>query len=99
MDAKFHSENEYGFILNILNNYVVIKKTLKDDHYPYDSFGYLLALYQPLKVYIPQLPHPKIYIEVGGISYDRMIGEFKHEVRQFEKSYDNQQAEQISLMV
>jgi hypothetical protein len=30
MDAKFHSENEYGFILNILNNYVVIKKTLKD---------------------------------------------------------------------
>ena len=28
-----------------------------------------------------------------------MIGEFKHEVRQFEKSYDNQQAEQISLMV
>ncbi|MDR9713651.1 hypothetical protein RJC70_18830, partial [Acinetobacter pittii] len=26
------------------------------------------------------------------------IGEFKHEVRQFEKSYDNQQAEQISLM-
>ncbi len=28
-----------------------------------------------------------------------MEGEFKHEVRQFEKSYDNQQAEQISLMV
>lgn len=27
------------------------------------------------------------------------VGEFKHEVRQFEKSYDNQQAEQISLMV
>ena len=26
-------------------------------------------------------------------------GEFKHEVRQFQKSYDNQQAEQISLMV
>ncbi|CDH42672.1 hypothetical protein APICBIBUN_04750, partial [Acinetobacter pittii 42F] len=25
-----------------------------------------------------------------------MMGEFKHEVRQFEKSYDNQQAEQIS---
>lgn len=73
MDAKFHSENEYGFILNILNTYVVIKKTLKDDHYPYDSFGYLLALYQPLKIYIPQLPHPKIYIEIGGISYDRLI--------------------------
>ena len=29
----------------------------------------------------------------------RLDGEFKHEVRQFEKSYDNQQAEQISLMV
>ncbi|MBP4269123.1 hypothetical protein ITF75_15200, partial [Acinetobacter baumannii] len=25
-------------------------------------------------------------------------GEFKHEVRQFQKPYDNQQAEQISLM-
>ena len=32
----------------------------------------------------------------GEASY---MGEFKHEVRQFEKSYDNQQAEQISLMV
>ncbi len=28
-----------------------------------------------------------------------MMGEFKHEVRQFQKPYDNQQAEQISLMV
>ena len=34
------------------------------------------------------------------ISYEiTWLGEFKHEVRQFEKSYDNQQAEQISLMV
>ncbi|OIF94155.1 hypothetical protein A7N09_20540 [Acinetobacter baumannii] len=31
--------------------------------------------------------------------YTENDGEFKHEVRQFEKSYDNQQAEQISLMV
>jgi len=34
---------------------------------------------------------------------DRLLlcieGEFKHEVRQFQKPYDNQQAEQISLMV
>jgi len=29
----------------------------------------------------------------------RNKGEFKHEVRQFQKPYDNQQAEQISLMV
>ncbi|OTK31109.1 fimbrial protein, partial [Acinetobacter baumannii] len=29
----------------------------------------------------------------------RRRGEFKHEVRQFQKPYDNQQAEQISLMV
>ena len=28
-----------------------------------------------------------------------IMGEFKHEVRQFQKPYDNQQAEQISLMV
>ena len=33
------------------------------------------------------------------IAQDLFHGEFKHEVRQFEKSYDNQQAEQISLMV
>ncbi len=33
------------------------------------------------------------------INYFINRGEFKHEVRQFEKSYDNQQAEQISLMV
>ncbi len=30
---------------------------------------------------------------------DLNLGEFKHEVRQFQKPYDNQQAEQISLMV
>ncbi|WP_420359405.1 ArsR/SmtB family transcription factor [Acinetobacter baumannii] len=30
---------------------------------------------------------------------DDKMGEFKHEVRQFQKPYDNQQAEQISLMV
>ena len=35
----------------------------------------------------------------AGVSKATMYGEFKHEVRQFEKSYDNQQAEQISLMV
>ena len=34
-----------------------------------------------------------------NISQALSQGEFKHEVRQFEKSYDNQQAEQISLMV
>ena len=30
---------------------------------------------------------------------EHKLGEFKHEVRQFQKPYDNQQAEQISLMV
>ena len=37
-------------------------------------------------------------LDFGAID-DLIQGEFKHEVRQFEKSYDNQQAEQISLMV
>ena len=50
----------------------------------------------------------KIDVEIDAIvinsnwcsySSDVKEGEFKHEVRQFEKSYDNQQAEQISLMV
>ena len=36
---------------------------------------------------------------VGPRGVGKTHGEFKHEVRQFEKSYDNQQAEQISLMV
>ncbi len=34
-----------------------------------------------------------------GMSASVKVGEFKHEVRQFQKPYDNQQAEQISLMV
>ncbi len=38
---------------------------------------------------------PQSFISNGS----NTSGEFKHEVRQFEKSYDNQQAEQISLMV
>ncbi|QJH04710.1 ATP-grasp fold amidoligase family protein [Acinetobacter baumannii] len=39
---------------------------------------------------------------VGRENFDTSLvnkGEFKHEVRQFQKPYDNQQAEQISLMV
>lgn len=42
--------------------------------------------------------HPKDYSVLLDNSIEK-LGEFKHEVRQFEKSYDNQQAEQISLMV
>ena len=37
--------------------------------------------------------------EINSATKINNNGEFKHEVRQFEKSYDNQQAEQISLMV
>ncbi|KQG07117.1 hypothetical protein APC22_14650 [Acinetobacter pittii] len=36
---------------------------------------------------------------VKTIGLNPKDGEFKHEVRQFQKPYDNQQAEQISLMV
>ena len=43
---------------------------------------------------LPQVKKTLIGLFVAGA-----LGEFKHEVRQFEKSYDNQQAEQISLMV
>ncbi len=38
-------------------------------------------------------------IRLSPVNVEILSGEFKHEVRQFEKSYDNQQAEQISLMV
>jgi len=41
----------------------------------------------------------EFYAFIQVIASYLMQGEFKHEVRQFEKSYDNQQAEQISLMV
>ncbi len=37
--------------------------------------------------------------DLNGINEIEIQGEFKHEVRQFQKPYDNQQAEQISLMV
>ena len=39
------------------------------------------------------------WVELENDEGETIKGEFKHEVRQFEKSYDNQQAEQISLMV
>jgi len=46
----------------------------------------------------PSLGRPLVDT-VYDSKFTNMKGEFKHEVRQFEKSYDNQQAEQISLMV
>ncbi len=45
------------------------------------------------------LTDPKVGIHTSIRYAMDKLGEFKHEVRQFEKSYDNQQAEQISLMV
>ncbi len=39
-------------------------------------------------------------LQYEDIDYSHITGgEFKHEVRQFQKPYDNQQAEQTSLMV
>ncbi|NAR84495.1 hypothetical protein GPS48_00010 [Acinetobacter haemolyticus] len=45
----------------------------------------------------------QLFLKEHALAFDTehgtILGEFKHEVRQFEKSYDNQQAEQIFLMV
>ncbi|SMB74156.1 Uncharacterised protein [Acinetobacter baumannii] len=49
--------------------------------------------------YIHRFNNPMILFLAGMLVISFMIGEFKHEVRQFQKPYDNQQAEQISLMV
>ena len=49
--------------------------------------------------YFGQPLDEKHYSTTESLVQDQIKGEFKHEVRQFEKSYDNQQAEQISLMV
>ncbi|BBR74388.1 hypothetical protein WP4W18E11_27040 [Acinetobacter baumannii] len=59
---------------------------------------FLLMLIQDIE--ISQL-YEKIKLNQAKFSATEFLfeGEFKHEVRQFEKSYDNQQAEQISLMV
>ena len=46
----------------------------------------------PISAVYLQNPHLSLKVKV-------FVGEFKHEVRQFQKPYDNQQAEQISLMV
>ncbi|UTA09834.1 hypothetical protein [Acinetobacter baumannii] len=44
--------------------------------------------------------NPKEALKDSGLTEEEIsVGEFKHEVRQFQKPYDNQQAEQISLMV
>jgi hypothetical protein len=53
----------------------------------------VIALNKAKANYLSQLAK----FEEDSISYKQ--GEFKHEVRQFQKPYDNQQAEQISLMV
>ncbi|UTA10588.1 hypothetical protein KQ255_13320 [Acinetobacter baumannii] len=42
---------------------------------------------------------PAQFAKAKTENFDKKVGEFKHEVRQFQKPYDNQQAEQISLMV
>ncbi len=42
---------------------------------------------------------PEINVKILNYFNKLSQGEFKHEVRQFQKPYDNQQAEQISLMV
>ncbi len=49
---------------------------------------------------VPLIGHTRGHVGIAVKSENKwLLGEFKHEVRQFEKSYDNQQAEQISLMV
>ncbi|WP_353885671.1 TetR/AcrR family transcriptional regulator [Acinetobacter colistiniresistens] len=58
-------------------------------------------LFEKAEVFQPHVL-TAMYINIldGMTAYAKVNkGEFKHEVRQFEKSYDNQQAEQISLMV
>jgi hypothetical protein len=55
----------------------------------------IVDLYHERKVEIVDV---KSFISLKDYKIEN-LGEFKHEVRQFEKSYDNQQAEQISLMV
>ncbi|EKU69889.1 MULTISPECIES: hypothetical protein [Acinetobacter calcoaceticus/baumannii complex] len=50
-------------------------------------------------IYLINLSHPIWGEYCQYKKYFLIKGEFKHEVRQFQKPYDNQQAEQISLMV
>ncbi|BFM66376.1 hypothetical protein JUNP406_3415 [Acinetobacter baumannii] len=56
-----------------------------------------------LAVHVPESgsfgEYARRYIGPGTGYMITWLGEFKHEVRQFQKPYDNQQAEQISLMV
>ena len=62
------------------------------------KLGYFEVVFNP-----PEKAKEFLLIWANYLKYQRIepskSGEFKHEVRQFEKSYDNQQAEQISLMV
>ena len=61
---------------------------------PLPFLRFLQPLYNHSHVYC-WLCYMLFFIRKYGINK----GEFKHEVRQFQKPYDNQQAEQISLMV
>lgn len=72
MQANFHSENAYSFILIIKEFFVVVLKSPQDDN-KNKMPGDLLISLQPLTIYIPQMQIPKIYIEIGGIVHDRLI--------------------------
>lgn len=59
----------------------------------FGSIGLVLIMLLILYIY------NYMFIKNNSRELSERIGEFKHEVRQFQKPYDNQQAEQISLMV
>ena len=69
-------------------DYIFLKKWIECNLKTDENLGIDKAIYEKL---------PKVIMQEN--KSELIDGEFKHEVRQFEKSYDNQQAEQISLMV
>ncbi len=103
ISAYFNNE-ELGIILarkKVLPNWVASEDLIFDQ---FDIFIFLkkedtLFIHGSNKDIVQLLAKDLSFINYSFPDLFKILGEFKHEVRQFEKSYDNQQAEQISLMV
>ncbi|OTU17613.1 hypothetical protein CAT65_02785, partial [Acinetobacter pittii] len=79
----------------ILSQYNISKVEVDDILSTFISYGLLAEA----STIVHKKAGVQEWVDNGWIDALVLHGEFKHEVRQFQKPYDNQQAEQISLMV
>ena len=108
MIQRHHQIGTYQIEIDQSKNLLPMTKTIEFRDYvlihlvaTQSYYGLTLLLDLSLKLKFI-FPFDKILLRIYKCKYIILSinrGEFKHEVRQFQKPYDNQQAEQTSLMV